>query len=157
LRKTVVIGVSGALQAGLLPLGIGLGGGISGGQGIGLSIPDDWKNWKCYQLVWQSNVLAGLGVGSFAGVGVGVSASSTSNDAPLPSFSTSHSMSSNTNAGLGVSGGFSFGSDGTDAFTEGSLSGGKVGIGFGLSSHVGLNTTTTKVLIDTIGDECGCQ
>lgn len=58
---------------------------------------------------------------------------------------------------VGPSAGVSFGTDGSKPFTEGGIGGGRIGFGFGAAASGGVSTTTTMVLVDTVGDDCECQ
>lgn len=103
LRSVLSFGVSVAAQFGITPPALGIGANASGGTSLGLSIPDDWTNLKCYQIVLQVNAYGGAGIGSYVGVGIGGGYSSLGSDKPLPRVSTSNSVSGNANVGWAIS------------------------------------------------------
>ncbi len=152
LDKQISVGINGAGQVGPFSI-FGLSVAVSGGQSVGISIPDDLLNWKCYQLFWLASAFGGGGAGTFFGVGAAVSISSTSG--PMPSgVNTTTSVNVIGNAGAGPSGGVTISGD-SSGINGSSISGGNIGIGLGLATAAGVNTTTTATT-STIGDDCEC-
>ncbi len=171
LARQFQFGISGTIQFGFPQLLL-LGAGFSGGTTVGISIPDDWKNWRCYQFFanGQGNVLVGIGIY----VGVGGSVGSSTSDGPLPSgFSSNTGIYLEGNAGWGKSGGVSAsGAPGTSALSWedwlgpidtlnltpdprlGAGYGGNVAVGQYLNS--GYTTPTLGDLFDS-GGNCECN
>jgi len=165
LARQYQFSISGTIQAGFPQLGF-LGAGLGGGSTLGISIPDDWKNWKCHQFFanGQFNIMAGIG--AFAGVGATVGTSNS--DGPLASGITSSSgMYGEANVGWGVAGGVNIvAADGTnmlnssdwfepaEGFNFSPVP--RVGAGFGASAGVG-QYFTGGFTTPTIDDDCECS
>ncbi|WP_198300909.1 RHS repeat-associated core domain-containing protein [Cellvibrio sp. PSBB006] len=149
--------------------------GAGGGINFGISVPEDIKNWRCYQLVagMQANIMMGGGIYA----GAGLTASNAVSDGPVPVFSGGTYRYNEISAGYGISTGFSrTGSekwsgggifdfinwvwgDGREADKVSSVGMGivpKLGAGYGL--YLGLGYTMSGSLATpTIGSDCECQ
>ncbi|NHZ93973.1 hypothetical protein F2P45_34020 [Massilia sp. CCM 8733] len=162
LDKQVSLGISGLVQVGILPSVFGVGAGAGGGTSVGISIPKNWKNWRCYQLFLTAQANGYGGVGTFAGVGL--SGGISSSDGPITS-GTSTGTIGEVNAGWGIAGGASMSTPGNfmrpSTYTKEVSSVGitpapKVGVGFGAAVGIGLFTSST-LATPVNNNECECQ
>jgi RHS repeat-associated protein len=154
------LGINGNILAGFPQFGF-LGAGIGGGTSVGINIPTDLTNWRCYQgfMQFQGNLVGG--VGAFAGVGV--SAGFSTSDGPLPLMSSATGIITELNAGWGIAGGYSALTNGGSVLNPDDyfrpVSGGSVtalpraGAGYGFGGAVGQYRSAT-LATPTIGDRC---
>jgi RHS repeat-associated protein len=154
-------GLADQLSVGISGTGMILAGG-GGGTSIGISIPKNKLNWRCYQafLQFQANVY--MGPGAFAGVGL--NAGHSKSDGPLTS-SSSTGIAVEGNIGWGVAGGASATAPGSalnpaDYMNPVSGHSGtifpKIGAGFGVMLGIGQFWSST-LATRPWGDACGCE
>lgn len=141
-----------------------LTGGVSGGAGLGISVPDqinsfsDLLDTQIFVKV-QANGLVGSGL--YAGVGVDLGVGSS--DGPLPVGASEQSIAVHVEgnvgwgAAVGLSADFAKGGSSVDGLQNlgqrppASMKAGKAGAGFGIMAAGGVSTTTT-IATPSIGE-----
>lgn len=160
LDRQISFGFTGTVQIGIPQLAW-LGGGLGGGTLLGISIPDDIWNFKCYQAFARVQANSLVGVGAFAGAGFTVGTSTS--DGPITSGSSTGIVSEG-NFGWGTAGGMSFTSEGdvtnpSDWLNPITGASGTVaprlGVGYGLSAGAGEYNAT--VFATSVDDDCECR
>ncbi|MGJ7562325.1 RHS repeat-associated core domain-containing protein [Variovorax sp. GB1R11] len=154
-------GLADQLSVGISGTGMVLGGG-GGGTSVGISIPKNKLNWKCYQAFLQFQANLYVGPGAF--VGVGLSAGHSKSDGPITNSSSS-GIATEGNIGWGVSGGGSATAPGNAlkpadymnpvAGHSGTIFP-KIGAGFGVMVGAGQFWSST-LATSPWGDACGCE
>lgn len=149
--------------------------GVGATGELGVVVPDDWSNLRCYQLFVGFSFESVIGVGAYAGLGA--TASSSTTDGPLPTFDGSTRRYDVAAVGYAVA--YEADRTGTDEWEGGGFrdfvewvwgegrandtpSGGsatvapKFGGGYGAYAGIGYTTGVTAAT-PTFGSDCECQ
>ena len=145
--------------------------GVNFSLNLGLSVPDNWKNWRCYQIYGGLSAAPMIGAGAYVGVGAMIAGGETSG--PLPTgFNSTVNRYLEADVGWGVSAGASqTGATNLVGTTYGQivnealwnedpvgLQSGSINPSVGYGGYVGAGIVGNYgFATPTIGDPCSCE